>query len=1003
MKWIYQSHDAVAIKNRSVWVLKVVYLFLSLAILPNLSQAQALPITASGLSTKVNVTGSTNVTQYDITGGTRTGTNLFHSFGDFNIPAHNVANFLNGVSFDVNGSPLPPGLPTENILARVTGQSPSIIFGTMQTTGFHNANLFLMNPSGILFGPGASLNVGGSVTFTTADYVRLTDGVRFNAVVSAAADALLSSSPVAAYGFLGTSPSGIVLQGSLFMRPEGTSVSLVAGDITIQSDKPESGTAQPAILSAPGGQIGLASTASRGEFVAKTLAPFPNNSGQSFGTLGTVKVSQESILDVSGNGGGTVLIRGGTFVIDSASISANTTGPGRITNGVESIGGGIDIAVEKDMRIQNGATLQTNMTKNATPDVQYGGVVLKADRLEILGSQVFEDPSTTGIFSAVARGTTGGSAGDIKLESNSILVRDFGNGATFLETSTLGAGKASNIAIRSLGNLELDGPITIDSIASSTGRAGNIQLSSFQGNILMTNGPFISSLSGRDSSGKVGSITLTAKDGEILLSGTIDEPGTLFTHIDGEGANTGEGGIQIITKNLTIENSGIQIDNFTPHKPGDLTLVLTGRLSMTSNAGTSSTLLTTTRREAQSADLSISAPNILLTGKSLISTETYRNGDGGTLNIFADNLDLTRESQITSSSRFNPSPPPGSPETPSGTGGTITVRGLDKNFAKSVHVDGNGSGFFSNSEGEGPAGNIVVNANLVAIENGGKISAETTGTSSKATGGSIIVNATDHVTMTSGASITANSKGPADAGKININAGQQLDLVDNSSITTTTESAQANGGDIDIRAVERVRLVHSRISTSVNGAEGSGGNIFIDPKVVVIQDSDVTARAIGGSGGNITFVTPLFLQDSASTVSATSQRGASGTVTIQSPTSNLSGTVGQLASKTSPPQVLLQNRCVALAGGEQSTFLLTGRDTLPGEPSGWLSSPVMMEHWTGEEIAHASRLMGRNREVGSSSDMTVQNNNPLAFSLRRLTPPGFLVRSFATGTTGCPS
>src|SRR4029078_3718683 len=128
----------------------------------------ASPITSSGLNTRgspPSTLPSGNV-QYDITDGTRPGggTNLFHSFGDFNVPNNNLANFLND-----------SGLATSNILGRVTGGNPSAIFGTIQTNGpggFGNANFFLMNPYGILFGPNATVNVGGMMTFTTADYLR---------------------------------------------------------------------------------------------------------------------------------------------------------------------------------------------------------------------------------------------------------------------------------------------------------------------------------------------------------------------------------------------------------------------------------------------------------------------------------------------------------------------------------------------------------------------------------------------------------------------------------------------------------------------------------------------------------------------------------------------------------------------------------------------------------------------------------------------------------------
>ncbi|THJ16924.1 MAG: hypothetical protein CAF42_010590 [Nitrospira sp. CG24B] len=151
-------------------------------------------------------------------------------------------------------------------------------------------------------------------------------------------------------------------------------------------------------------------------------------------------------------------------------------------------------------------------------------------------------------------------------------------------------------------------------------------------------------------------------------------------------------------------------------------------------------------------------------------------------------------------------------------------------------------------------------------------------------------------------------------------------------------------------------------------------------------------------------MTPLFLADSASTVSAQSQRGPNGTVTIQSPTANLSGAVGQLVSKASPPQVLLQNRCIALAGGEQSTFILAGRDTLPIEPGGWLRSPVSMEHWTGEDTEHASGLIVRRTRPNGLARMIRSMDTTQVLSLRGLTPPGFLVQAFAEDSPmGCRS
>src|SRR4026209_2240638 len=148
-------------------------------------------ITSSGLGTAITQNGPV----HDITGGTRRGANLFHSFGLFNVGTGDAANFLND-----------PARPPPKILGRVNSGQTSSIFGTIQTTNFGSANLFLINPAGWIFGATASLNVGGSFHVSTADYIRLNDGVRFNA--DGTNDALLTSAPPAAFGFLGVNSPG---------------------------------------------------------------------------------------------------------------------------------------------------------------------------------------------------------------------------------------------------------------------------------------------------------------------------------------------------------------------------------------------------------------------------------------------------------------------------------------------------------------------------------------------------------------------------------------------------------------------------------------------------------------------------------------------------------------------------------------------------------------------------------------------------------------------------
>ncbi|MGC4098488.1 MAG: filamentous hemagglutinin N-terminal domain-containing protein [Nitrospira sp.] len=937
-----------------------------------LAQVSNAPITSSGLNTYISdPTSVSGKTHYDITGGTRAGTNLFHSFGDFNVPNHNIANFLNDT-----------GLATSNILGRVTGGNVSNILGTIQTTGFGNANLFLMNPAGITFGPNASLNVGGSVAFTTANYLRLADNGRFNAVPNTRADALLSTAPVAAYGFLGSNPGTIIIQGSQLTLSEGNGVSLVGGDITVKSGTLAHGTIQPAIFSAPGGQINFASVASPGTILAGTLKQVSNINGQSFRNLGTVQVLEKSIIDSSGDGGGTVLIRGGHLVIDDSRISANVIGSAT----AQRAGPNIDIQITRDATIQHAAVLETDVGPGVA--ISSGGVRIEADRISIQGVSSTLPISDSPPFTGIRSNTQGsGNSGNIILTATGNI--NFSNLTTLQSTSGFNSSGMAGSTIRAAGN------------------AGNIELTSKQGDIQLIGGSQETRVTVTsqtlNSSGNTGTIIAAASKGDIVLDNA-----DFFILILGNGAS---GQTQITAKNLQLMNgSAINDVNRGPVKPGGIAITLSNNLTVADNSVIATASISPTG--APAADIYITAKDIVVAEGSTINSGSFISGPGGSLKIVADTLQVTGGAQLSSGSTRAPSR--GGLRrilgdiSPSGDGGDITIQ--TRGPIGSVLIDGPKSGIFADTEGTGAGGTINLSAKTLTIQNGGMVSASTLGTDTRATGGSIIINATDQVTMDNGASITTSSivdpkvpnSGVANAGNISINAGQQLDVRDGSSITT--QATKASGGNIDIRAIDRIRFVNSTLSTSVLSADGKGGNIFIDPNVVIVQGSEITAKAVGGAGGNITFVTPLFLADSASTISAKSEHGVSGTITIQSPTSNLSGTVGQLASKTSPAQVLLQSRCVALAGGEQSTFILGGRDALPSEPGNWINSPVSMEHWTGEgSEEHASSLMVRPKGPKVLPAVAANKNEKKLLSLRQLTPPGFLVRTFASGSTGCSS
>jgi filamentous hemagglutinin family protein len=134
---------------------------LATCILASASAANAQNITPSnvnGLNTQVNQVGN----QYNITGGTQSGANLFYSLQKLGLNANEIANFLTNPS-------------VQNVLTRVTGGEASLINGLLQVTG-GNSNLYIMNPAGVVFGNSASLNVPANFAATTASGIQVGNG-----------------------------------------------------------------------------------------------------------------------------------------------------------------------------------------------------------------------------------------------------------------------------------------------------------------------------------------------------------------------------------------------------------------------------------------------------------------------------------------------------------------------------------------------------------------------------------------------------------------------------------------------------------------------------------------------------------------------------------------------------------------------------------------------------------------------------------------------------------
>ncbi len=236
--------------------------------------------------------------------GRRSGSNLFHSFSDFNIHTGESATFT-GAS-DI-----------ANVISRVTGGNASTINGLLKSE-IAGADFYLINSSGVLFGPNASLSISGAFHTSTADYLRLGDSDLFFS--EPLQGEILSTAAPAAFGFFGVPRGDIEVAGSQLELMEGATFSLVGGEVTIDDG---------AGIHVPQGQINLVSANAAGE------ASFDASQGyQDLNTDGIAQLGEVALLDGSqltvdgnnGNSGGRVVIRGEQMVFENSKVLARTTG-----------------------------------------------------------------------------------------------------------------------------------------------------------------------------------------------------------------------------------------------------------------------------------------------------------------------------------------------------------------------------------------------------------------------------------------------------------------------------------------------------------------------------------------------------------------------------------------------------------------------------------------------------------------------------------------------------
>jgi filamentous hemagglutinin family protein len=714
--------------------------------------------------------------------GQQHGPNLFHSFQDFNLSSHESATFSGPNN-------------VQNILSRVTGGNPSKIDGLFRST-IPNANMYFLNPYGIFFGPNARLDVPGSFHASTADYLRLEDGGRFDA--RHLSDSILTVAPIESFGFLTESPTALSIEGSQLSVFPGQTFSLVGGDISITGGQ----------LLAPSGRFNLASVAQSGEIKLSTLDT------SSVEKQGTITFSEQTELGVSGLGAGQVVIRGGQFFSHDSTIQANTL--------ADKKGQGIDLKLTESVNIQGNLVAFSNLTFGSG---DAGYMTITVPHLEIIGS----------ILSSSTAGS--GSSGSIEIQAKKVILKaggairseSYASGQAghidIVATDTLSISGRHQGTITLLGGLVLENyPSDISSDAYSTGQGGQVRITTNQLNLA---GGFIGSSSFGEA--KAGELVVKANNASLTGGASI---ASTASHAQGSVA----GNITIIiadTLSLSGKRQGILRLDFGENQFEFI--------------NTQTTIVVASLGKGQGGQISISVPTLIIDDSAAIAASTLNDGQAGHLTLTVKDLYLTRGGQINNSSG-------GLMGTQlligTGDGGNIQVNATNSITVSGYDEQGTQSGIVSNTLGLGQGGDILIDTHDLTLTNQGTVSANSFGLGDA---GNIRIKA-NNIHLSQGGEI-ASAAIQAVGGNIEIALSHLLDLQD-SQITTSVHGGTGDGGNLTIS--HPVFLILDKAQITAQADEGHGGDIsIVADQLIKSPCSLVNASSRLGVDGNVDIDSPL--------------------------------------------------------------------------------------------------------------------------------------------------
>jgi filamentous hemagglutinin family protein len=782
--------------------------------LPNTAKAQIAP--DGTLSTQVSSPDNLNFT---INQGDRAGVNLFHSFREFSVPTNGSAVFQN--SLDV-----------QNIINRVTGGSISSIDGLIQANG--SANFFLINPAGIVFGPNASLNIGGSFFSSTADSLIFEDGVEFSASNTQTPPLLTVNIPsglrfrdnpkaidVQGYGQnFGLSGTAFPFENPTLEVFQGRNLALIGGNVNLDGG----------ILQAEGGLIEVGGLAGAGTIQINNdgSLTYPNAVARADVTF----ANQAGINVITDRfGGGSININAHNINITGDSLL--TAGIMPSLNEVNTTAGDITLNATGETRI-DGSRIENNvnyetLANSRNINIQTNSFVL-INGAELNASNF--GSSDESVF-----------AGDIRVDANEKFSLD-GN-ARIISNGFAGrifiTSKNHSININnSLISTESNDDNTNTELFSS------IDISAPQGSILINSSQLNTTNSG---TGFAGDITLNARDLISINSPnspssnpgdrTIQSRGKFGRILIGN-ENSAPKKVELTNVSLTATNDSVPISIPDSIDAGTVSIYALEGISLQD-----SFIETLTRRRGNAGNVTIQAENADITltnGSSVFSNvEAGGIGDAGTINVTARNLSLTDGAQLLTLVS----------DGGEGNAANINIKASGEVlFSGFSNIDFSGAqGFFPSgvrtevlSKTSGEAGYIDINASSILLRDNASV---TSNNITDGFAGDITLNARDQISLTEG---FISSDGFA--GRIFINLDNNSINISNSSISTESNDENTNTelfSNIEISAPQGSILIKNSGINTTNFGTGLAGDVTLNARdTIALNEGFISSDGFAG-------------------------------------------------------------------------------------------------------------------------------------------------------------